>query len=272
MPKFRSLLKRKKVLIGALHFPPLLGYPKHPGLAACLKNALADLKSLEQGGADAVIFENNYDLPHKPVVDPPVIASMVFLGEKLRQATRLPLGISVLWNDYLTALSIAKILGLQFIRVPVFVDTVKASCGIIAGDPNQITSFRKRIGAEDVSLLTDIHVKHSRLLSRMSLVESARAAVKNGSDALIVTGHWTGEGPDLSDLASVRQAVGAFPVLAGSGVDEANASKIFKLVNGAIVSTSLKAGGMRQGEINVKAWTQRISQMKVRRLVNIVLR
>ena len=43
---------------------------------------------------------------------------MTFIGEKLRKATKLPLGISVLWNDYDAALSIAKILNLQFIRIP----------------------------------------------------------------------------------------------------------------------------------------------------------
>lgn len=195
-----------------------------------------------------------------------MIASLAFLGEKLRRATRLPLGISVLWNDHLTALSIAKILGLQFIRVPVFVDTVRAPCGIIQGEPKKIISFRKRIGARDVALLTDIHVKHAKLLSKMSLTQSARAAVRNGSDTLILTGKWTGEAAELTDLKQVRRAVGDFPILAGSGVDLANAKKIFALADGAIVSTSLKQGGKCPGEINVKTWKQRISQEKVRKL------
>ena len=51
--------KRKNIIIGAIHFPPLLGYKDFPGLDVALKNAFADLRALETGGADGVIFENN---------------------------------------------------------------------------------------------------------------------------------------------------------------------------------------------------------------------
>src|SRR3989338_4736296 len=91
--------KNKNIIIGAIHLPPLLSYKDFPGLNIALKNALADLKAFESGGVDGVIFENNYDIPHKIFVSAPIISSMTFVGEKLRKATRLPLGVSTLWND-----------------------------------------------------------------------------------------------------------------------------------------------------------------------------
>lgn len=232
-----------------------------------LDNALKDLHAFERGGVDGVIFENNYDIPHKPFVEPPVISSMTVLGEKIRRATKLPLGVNVLWNDYQTSLSLAKILDLQFIRIPVFVDKVKADCGIIEGNPTDILSFRKSIKAENIVLFTDIHVKHSKLLSRHSLAQSANLAIKYQSDAIIITGKWTGQSPDLNELKSVRNAIGKFPILVGSGADKSNINAILNYVNGVIVSTSLKKGFIRKSEINVKKYNQRIDVKKVRELI-----
>ena len=260
--------KDKNIIIGAIHFPPLLGYPDFPGFDVALENALADLRAFEHGGVDGIIIENNYDIPHKSSVNPEVMASLVYLGERIKSATKLPLGISVLWNDYKTALSISKVLGLQFIRVPVFVDTVKTSYGIMEGNPDDVIHFRKSIQAEHVALFTDIHVKHSEIISKYTIVESAKQAIEKGSDVLMVTGRWTGEAPDLTELKDVRENINDFPVICGSGVDEHNILNLFKYANGAIVSTSLKDGDYKKDEVNIKAYSQRINSKKVADLVN----
>lgn len=257
--------KNNGIVIGAIHFPPLLGYPDFPGFRVAIENAIKDLKSFEKGGVDGVIFENNYDIPHKVFVDSEIATSMVYLGEKIKNSTKLPVGISVLWNDYKTALSIAKILNLQFIRVPVFIDDVKTDYGMIKGDAKKIISFRKMINAEDIAIFTDIHVKHSKLLSKFSIGASAKLAVKNKSDAIIITGKWTGESPNMNELKEVRKAVDNFPILVGSGTDKNNIAKLFEYANGSIVSTSLKKGN-KTGGVNLKAYSQRIDIKKVSQL------
>lgn len=262
--------KDKKIIIGAIHFPPLLGYPKFPGFKIVLKNAIEDLQSFENNGVDGVIIENNYDNPHKPFVDSSVVASMTFLGEKIKKETNLPMGISVLWNDYYTALSIAKILNLKFVRIPVFVDKVKTDCGIINGQPHRMIDFRESIKAEDIAIFTDIHVKHSILLSKKSIVASAKLAIQNQSDAIIITGKWTGQQPNLKELSLVRNSFVDFPIFVGSGFDEKNAKSLLEYANGAIVSTSLKKGKGKTNEVNVKTWKQRIDENKVAMLVETV--
>lgn len=261
--------KDRGVIIGALHLPPLPGYPDFPGINVAIENALKDLRALEDGGVDGVIFENNYDIPHTEFVSTEVADAMETVGKRLRQATKLPLGVSVLWNDYRTALTIAKALGCQFIRVPVFVDTVEASCGVIRGEPSEVVSYRKKINGEAIALFTDVHVKHSKLLSPYSLEESAVRAVSQGADVLIVTGNWTGESPDLTHLKRVRSVVGDFPILVGSGLKKENKKELFSIANGAIVSTSLKDGGAKIDEVNVKSYAQRVDINKVRQLVAI---
>ncbi len=175
--------------------------------------------------------------------------------------------MSVLWNDYKAALTIAKSINASFIRIPVFVDKVKTSYGIIEESPEKILEFRKSIDAEDIMLFTDIHVKHSEILSPYSITESAQRAVTAGADALIVTGQWTGSAPDLTQLREVREQVGDFPIFCGSGVDATNIGELFEYASGAIVSTSLKEGGEQAGEVNVKGYQQRISSDKVKELL-----
>lgn len=260
--------KNNNIIIGAIHLPPLLGYKDFPGFNVALKNALADLKAFESGGVDGVIFENNYDIPHKIFVDTSIISSMTFLGEKLRKETRLPLGISVLWNDYFAALAIAKTLNLQFIRIPVFVDKVKTDYGVAEGEPKKVVNFRKLINADNIALFTDIHVKHAKLLSKHNLVASAKLAIKNKSDAIIITGKWTGNAPSVNEIKILREKVGTFPVLIGSGADNHNAKTLFQFANGAIVSTSLKSGIKKSKEVNVKSYLQRIDKNKVKKLVD----
>ncbi|MFH1713992.1 MAG: BtpA/SgcQ family protein [Candidatus Nealsonbacteria bacterium] len=266
--KFYKIFKHKKVIIGAIHFPPLLGYRGYPGLKVALNNALKDLKAFENGKVDGIIIENNYDIPHRTLVGPETVAAMTFLGAKIRSATNLPLGINVLWNDYKAALSIAKTLDLQFIRIPVFVDKIKTDYDIIEGKPKDVIKFRKLIKAEHIALFTDVHVKHSKLISKNDITDSAKLAIKNKSDAVIVTGKWTGDAPDINKLITVRKAVGDFPILVGSGANKNNANELLKYANGVVVSTSLKEGSAKENEVNRKTWHQRINKRKVLVLVN----
>lgn len=260
--------KKTNVVIGAIHFPPLLGYPEFPGIEIALENALIDLYALEQGGVDGIIIENNYDIPHHAEVGTEVVACLTLLAQKIKEKTKLPIGISVLWNDYKTALSISKVVGLEFVRIPVFVDTVKTSYGIMEAKAKEIALFQTHIGAENVALFTDIHVKHSEIISKHTILESAQLAIEQGSDALIVTGKWTGDAPDITELQSVFDSVKDFPILCGSGVNEQNIKELFKYSNGGIVSTSLKEGVEDKKEINIKPYDNRISLSKVTNLMH----
>lgn len=266
MGKIENLFGTRHPVIGAVHFLPMLGYGNFT-VDEVYERAKQDLQALEQGGADGVIFENNYDVPHKISVEPETVAEMTMLITRLRQDTKLPIGVSVLWNDYKAALSIAKMSGAEFVRVPVFVDDVRTNYGDVTGNPEAVTKYREQIGAENVLLFTDIHVKHSQVLNADTIEASAKKAITAGSDGLIVTGKWTGDAPDMNDLQRVRENVGEFPIILGSGVSDENVASLFRLADGAIVSTSLKEGDNDTQEVNIKPYTRRISEERVKRLI-----
>jgi membrane complex biogenesis BtpA family protein len=258
--------KDKNIVIGALHFPPLLGFDDFPGFKVALKNALIDLKVFEDGGVDGIFLENNYGLS-KEKIDSSVVVAMSYLIGEIRKRTKLPLGASVLWNDYQAALALAKTHDLQFIRVPVFVDTVKPYCGEIKAAAKKVVAERKHLSADNVAIFADIHVKHAKLLSKMNITASAKKAIKEGADALIMTGSWTGVKPDVSEMQKVRKVVADFPILVGSGADMDNVQDLLVPATGVIVSTSLKKGITKKGERNVKGYEQRVDLKKTKGFV-----
>ena len=210
-------------LIGMIHFPPLIGLPEYPGFEYIKAKMLREVKILEQGGVDAIMIENNYDLPHHEKVSSMTAAMMGSLAQIVSQTAVLPVGINILWNDYETALAICASTRLSFFRVPAFVDTVKTGYGIMKARSTEVLALRKRLGLEEVAILADIQVKHSEMVDKnKGLDVSAQEAVDAGANVLIVTGKWTGDAPQVDDLKTVRSAVGEFPILIGSGATREN--------------------------------------------------
>ena len=261
--------KEKNIVIGALHFPPLLGFEDFESHKYALKHALADLKALEEGGVDGIFLENNYGLS-KEKIDTSVAISMGYLINDIRKRTKLPLGASVLWNDFEAAFALAHTYNLQFIRIPVFVDTVEPYCGVITGNPKQVKVSQKRLHAENVAIFADILVKHSKHISTHTLESAAQKAIHGGADVVIVTGDWTGESPTVKSMSKLRLKTPNFPILIGSGVNEENIIDLFRYANGAIVSTSLKHGSNKPEERNVKGFEQRINKIKVQKLIKTI--
>ena len=231
--------------------------------------ALSDLNAYEEGGVDGLFLENNYGLSGEKISATQAVA-MGYLVDKIRSATTLPLGVSVLWNDYETAFALAKTYDLDFIRVPVFVDEVEAYCGRIVGNSDHVKKVQAELEAHDIAVFTDILVKHSKHISPHSLEESAEKAISSGSDALIVTGDWTGEPPNEHTIANLKNSVGNFPIFVGSGANTKNVDGLLRHADGVIVSTSLKEGETDPRERNVKSFTQRVSRSKVKAFMKAI--
>lgn len=260
-------LKLNKTIIGALHLAPLKGYLGYPGKKEVIRLALQDLRAFQEGGVDAVIFENNYDLPHSENISKENYQIMLAVGRELQRISTVPLGVNVLWNDFKSALGIAKELNLDFIRVPVLVDNVETSYGAFSAPMRKVDDYRKKIGANHVKIYADIHVKHSKITSHHTIENSAKLAREVGANAIIITGKWTGDSPNMDELRRVRKQMKSFPIIIGSGVKTANVGKLFEFADGAIVSTSLKEGAIDTKLTNLADWHQRISSDKVKQLM-----
>ncbi len=253
---------------------PLLGVTDAPEIEKNIENALKDATTLQKAGFDSIIIENNYDLPHDIFVKPNVVSSFTYVANEIAKEISIPIGICVLWNDFYSALSIAKLINASYVRVPVFVDNVKTNYGVVTGDASAVTNFRKQISAENIAIFTDIQVKHSELLNVRPLSESAKEAIKKDSDGLIVTGKWTGDAPKASDLEEVREAADKFPILIGSGADIDNLQTLTKYADGIIIGTAIKEGESltKEQHVNLKGFDKRISLEKAEKFREKFLR
>lgn len=243
MSKFFKIFKKQKPIIGMVHLPPLLGFNGCPGIKAIIEKALRDLMVLESGGIDGVLIENEYDHPHTVTASQGVIEYFSRAAQAVVTEAQVPVGVEALLNDPKASLKIAKSSGASFIRTDYFVDRMeRKNFGEMEIDPKGLIEFRKKIGAEDIALFTDIQVKFAKMLEEKDIVKSAKEAIAHQSDALIVTGKFTGDQPNISDLKRVKEMVGDFPVLVGSGFNKDNAEVLLKVADGAIVGTAIITG------------------------------
>src|SRR3989338_4499351 len=226
--------------IGMVHLRTLPRYPQHKGMEDVVRIALADAIALQEGGADAILLENTYDDPHQKTVGPETVAAMTLVAQRIRDTVGLPLGICMLWNDYKASLGIARAVGAQFVRIPVFTEAVLTSSGMIEGNPYDAITYRNSIGANGVRILADVHVKHSTVLSQRPIGESAREALSFGADEVIITGKFTGDAPDLAKLRAVREACPMALICVGSGTTPENVADLARYADRFIVGTCLK--------------------------------
>lgn len=241
----KILTNESKTIIGMVHCLPLPGTPNFDGdFKKIIDRAVDDAITLEKAGVDAIIVENMGDTPFTTLLDIEQIAALTAAALSVKNSVNIPIGIDAAFNDCKSAISIAAVIGADFIRVPVFVDTVIFSDGIVYPCARTCMKFRMQMGVTNIKILADIQVKHSHMLiPSISIVDSAKEAVDNGADALIVTGTLIGKETPIDMIEKVKNEVN-IPVLAGSGVNENNIKSQMNIADGAIIGSSLKENGI----------------------------
>lgn len=262
MSRFREIFSAPKAIIGLSHLPPLPDYPGSPGIDPLRAHALSDLAVLQTMGCDGILIENEYDRPHRVLAEAETLSAMTEITTTVaRAATGILVGCEILLNDPRASLDVAKASGARFIRTDYFVDRMsRPQYGEFDIDPDGLIRYRQEIAAMDVLILADIQVKYATMIDDRSLRESARLACISGADAVVVTGDETGDAPTIGQLRAVRDGVDGLdiPVLIGSGLDSANASKLLAECDGAIVGTAL----MRDRKVDADATRQLMAEVK----------
>jgi hypothetical protein len=222
---------------------------------------------LERGGVDGLLFENwggDYTDRFVSREEKEWILGAV---KEASKRTKLPYGINVLPLDYEAALDITKETGASFIQIDTFVDKVRTDYQnefILDIEPQKIINYRRRLNLDEVALFTNIQTKHyTTIPSNKKLETSARQAIQNGADVLVVTGEKTGMKTPKEKLIRVKKVSGKVPVFIGSGFDTNNAEELLLYAEGVIVGTSLKYDGITENIVD---------EERVKRLMEVVHR
>lgn len=239
-------------LVGMVHLGPLPGAPGYRGeIEALVEAAVADALVLERAGFDAVLVENLGDTPYFADDVPNVtVAAMTRAVQAVSEAVTVTLGVNVLRNDALAAMSIATATGAAFVRVNVLTGTMITDQGPIVGRAAEVARARAGLGA-GVEIAADVMVKHAVAPVGVTLAQAARDTWDRGAaDALVVSGGGTGEPVRVEDLATVRDAVPGAPLLVGSGATAEQAAALLTRADGLIVGTSIKADGVTRAPVD----------------------
>src|SRR6185436_13143720 len=133
--------------------------------------------------------------------------------EVKRAGPQLPLGINVLRNDGLSALSVAHAAAADYIRVNVLCGARVADQGLLQGIAHDLLRLRAELKAESIKIFADVDVKHFASLSPRPIADEVDDTLHRGmADALIVSGAGTGKPTDPAKVAEVKSAAQGAPV------------------------------------------------------------
>ncbi len=239
-----------KPIIAMVH----LQYDNGYSLQRMLKEVLEDVEKLERGGADGLLFENwggDYANRH---IDRQMKKSMTALIKEASKRTKLPYGINILPLDYEAAFDISQGNGAKFVQIDTFVDTARTdykSEFILRVEPQEIIAYKRKLGLDYLALFANIQTKHYKTVPSNKIIEtSALQAIREGANALVVTGEKTGMKTPLEKLTKVKSVSNDVPVLVGSGLNAKNAGELMPYADGAIVGSGLKYDGVVENPVD----------------------
>jgi membrane complex biogenesis BtpA family protein len=257
-PRLQSLadlFPAPKPVIGMVHLWPLPGAPGYNGygMQTIVDHAMRDAEALLQGGVDGLVVENMWDLPFYVGHDvkPEAMTAQAVAAAEIVKNSPVPVGINVIHNGGVVCLSIALASGARFIRVCILTgarvwDTGEFDHGCAA----ELMRKRKELHAEDIHIFADVDKKHSVPFPGIDLRTHVEWTEFYGADALIVSGRFTGNAPDV---AKVREAksLATRPILIGSGASAENVAAFLEYADGIIVGSSLKRDGVMENAVDV---------------------
>jgi hypothetical protein len=239
------LLSLNKPIVAMVHFLPLPGasaYDTAGGMARIRDAAKRDIAALQAGGVDAVMFGNEGDRPYRTKAAPAGLAAMAALVGELKAELSVPFGVNYLWDPVATV-QLAAATGASFAR-EIFTGVYASDMGLWAPDAAAALEERARLGRQDLTLLFNINAEFAAPMDTRPIETRAKSAVFSSlADVICVSGGMTGEGVQLSELQRAKQAVGAKPVFANTGVRLDTVQDILATADGCVVGTHFKQGG-----------------------------
>jgi membrane complex biogenesis BtpA family protein len=267
MTWLKDVLGTEKAIIAMCHLDPLPGdpyYDKAKGMDYAIEMAKKDLKALQDGGVDAVMFSNEFSLPYLTDVRTETVAAMGRIIGELMSSIKVPFGVNVLW-DAKKSLDLAAATGALFVR-EIFTGVYASDFGIWNTNIGETIRHQHSIGAENVKLLFNIVPEAAKYLADRDVVSIAKSTVfNNRPDALCVSGLTAGAETDSQLLEQVKSAVPETVVLANTGVRYENVEKQLSIADGAVVGTTFKYDGKFENhvdQVRVKAFMDKVKSFR----------
>ncbi len=239
-----------KPIIGMVHLPPMPGNPRATlSPDEIVEEALKTASLLYENGVPLLMVENFGDYPYpKYHAREEVLGLMSIIVWRIKRELGANVGVNVLRNCGVQALSIAHVSGGSFIRVNALSQTIVTDQGIIEPIAYEIMHKKASLRTK-VKIMADVNVKHSAPIAKRPLIIVAKETVyRGGADALILTGETTGAPPDPRTVNELSKSLGSTtPMVIGSGINPDNIGNYFGHADAFIVGTYFKDD---EGKVN----------------------
>lgn len=265
MSWLKEVLGTEKAIIAMCHLMPLPGDPYfkngEDSMEQVIEWARKDLKALQDGGVDAVMFSNEFSLPYLTNVEPVTVACMARIIGELKTDIQVPFGVNVLW-DANRSLDLAVATGAKFVR-EIFTGVYASDFGMWNTNVGKTIRHQHEIGAQNVKLLFNILPEAARYLADREIEEVAKSTVfNNRPDALCVSGLTAGTITDAQILKRVKEVVPNTVVLANTGVRYENVEQQLAVADGAVVGTTFKYDGVFENHVDQSRVKQFMDKVK----------
>ena len=237
------------------------GYDAEKGLDWVVENARQDLKALQSGGVDAVMFSNEASLPYLTRVEPITYTTMARIIGELMAEIQVPYGVNVLW-DASASIDLAMATGAKFVR-EIFTGVYASDFGMWNTNAGEVVRHQHIIHAEHVKLLFNIVPEAAVYLGHRDIADIARSTVFNARpDALCVSGLVAGQETSTDILTKVKKVVPETPVFANTGVRLENVAQQLSVADGAITGTTFKRDGYIWNEVDSRRVREFMTRVK----------
>lgn len=259
----KELFGVEKPVIGMCHMQAMPGDPQYAaakGMRWVYEQARSDMRALQAGGVDAILFSNEFSLPYLTKVESITVASMAAVIGELRHELKIPYGVNVLW-DARASIDVAIATGAQFVR-EIFTGVYASDFGLWNTNAGEVIRHQHAVGAGHVRLLFNIVPEAAVYLGNRKIAEIARSTVfNNRPDGICVSGLTAGAETSAQTLRLVKEAVPDTPVFANTGVRLDNVEEQLAVADGAVIGTAFKEAG--------STWN-RVDEQRVRALMDKV--
>jgi membrane complex biogenesis BtpA family protein len=242
----------EKPIIAMCHLQPLPGDPGYDadaGVEGVLEAARRDLRALQDGGVDGVMFSNEASLPYLTQVETITTATMARIVGELRSEITVPFGVNVLWDPTAT-IDLAVATGARFVR-EVFSGVYASDFGLWNTNAGKSARHRRAVSGQDVKLLYNIVPEAAVYVNDRDVASIATSTVFNCQpDALCVSGLTAGAHTSADTLRAVKAAVPGTPVFANTGVRADTVAAQIEVADGAVVGTAFKREGYIWNEVD----------------------
>lgn len=267
MSWLKSVFGVSKPVIAMCHLEALPGDPGYKterGMDWVIERARFNLKALQDGGVDAVMFSNEASLPYLTTVEPVTYVCMARIIGELLGEIKVPYGVNVLW-DGKASIDLAVATGASFVR-EIFSGVYASDFGLWNTNAGEVVRHQQRVHGENVRLLFNIVPEAASYLGSRSVADIARSTVFNARpDALCISGLTAGVETSADLLNQVKAVVPDTPIFANTGVRLSNIEQQLSVADGAVVGTTFKRDGYIWNEVDVQRvgeFMQRVRQFR----------